>query len=151
MVGILIIAHGELGEAMISCATFVLGARPARVESLSTAGGDPEALLARARGAIARLDDGAGVLVLTDMLGGTPSNVAGRTVEPGRVEAIAGLSLPMLLRLITYRNESLASARRKAVSGGREGVCNLGECAGAPARRRTTPADPAPVGRRAAG
>jgi PTS system mannose-specific IIA component len=126
MIGILIIAHGALGETLIQCASHVIGSRPRRVQSLPVAGrGDPEALLVHARKAIAEVDDGSGVLVLTDMLGGTPSNVAARTVVPGRVEAVAGINLPMLIRVLTYRNQSLESAATKAVSGGREGVSEL--------------------------
>jgi len=126
MVGILIIAHGALGETLIQCAAHVIGSRPLRAQSIAVSGrGDPEALLAHARRAIAEVDDGAGVLVLTDMLGGTPSNVAARTVIPGHVEAVAGVNLPMLIRVLTYRGQSLESAALKAVSGGREGVSEL--------------------------
>jgi PTS system mannose-specific IIA component len=126
MVGILIIAHGALGETLIQCATHVIGSRPLRVQSLAVSGrGDPETLLALARAAISEVDDGSGVLVLTDMLGGTPSNVAARTVAAGRVEAVAGLNLPMLIRVLTYRNETLEDAAFKAVTGGREGVSEL--------------------------
>ena len=126
MVGILIITHGALGETLIQCATHVIGSRPLRVRSLAVSGRvDPEVLLAQARAAIAEVDDGSGVLVLTDMLGGTPSNIAARTVLPGHVEAVAGLNLPMLIRVLTYLNQSVESAAFKAVSGGREGVSEL--------------------------
>lgn len=126
MIGILIITHGALGETLIQCASHVIGSRPLRVQSLPVTGrGDPEALLKQARQAIHEVDDGSGVLVLTDMLGGTPSNVAARTVAPGRVEAVAGVNLPMLIRVLTYRHQSLGSAATKAVSGGREGVSEL--------------------------
>jgi PTS system ascorbate-specific IIA component len=130
MIGILIIAHGALGESLIQCATHVMGARPDQVRSLEvTSRADPDLLLAEARGAIAALDAGEGVLVLTDICGGTPSNVATRTVESGRVEALAGVNLPMLIRALTYRGQSLSGLVAKAVSGGRDGVCNLGaEC-----------------------
>jgi PTS system mannose-specific IIA component len=144
MVGILIIAHGALGETLIQCATHVIGSRPLRVKSLAVSGrGDPEALLAQARRAIAELDDGAGVLLLTDMLGGTPSNVATRAVIPGHVEAVAGVNLPMLIRVLTYRGQSVESTALKAVSGGREGVSEVDH--------RIPSAAPAELRRRAAG
>jgi PTS system ascorbate-specific IIA component len=63
--------------------------------------------------------------VLTDMLGATPSNIATRLLEPGRVEGLAGASLPMLIRALTYRDEPLAAVVEKAMSGGREGVVHL--------------------------
>ncbi len=126
MVGILIIAHGTLGETLIQCASHVIGARPVRVQSVAVSGrGDPDALLRQAQTAINEVDDGSGVLVLTDMMGGTPSNVAARTVVPGHVEAVAGLNLPMLIRALNYRNQPLENAAYKAVSGGREGVSEL--------------------------
>ena len=130
MVGILIIAHGSMGETLIRCATHVIGSRPLRVQSLAVTGGaEPDALLDQALGAIAQLDVGDGVLVLTDMLGGTPSNIAARTLAHGKVQAVAGLNLPMLIRVLTYRGQSLESVKAKAVSGGRDGVSELStEC-----------------------
>ncbi len=123
MVGILIIAHGSLGESLIQCATHVMGARPAHVETIEVSSrADPELLLADAQRVLAALDDGTGVLVLTDICGGTPSNVAARTVRAGHVEAIAGASLPMLIRALTYRGQPLEGVVAKALSGGRDGV-----------------------------
>ena len=126
MIGILIIAHGTLGETLIQCATHVLGQRPTRVASVIVAGrGDPEVLLAQTRRLIAELDDGDGVLLMTDMLGGTPANVATRALLPGRVEGIAGVNLPMLIRALTYRGLPLQRVVAKAISGGQEGVNQL--------------------------
>ncbi len=133
MIGILIIAHGSLGESLIQCATHVLGARPSRVESLGVSSrGDPDLLLAEAKRVIAALDEGAGVLVLTDICGGTPANVSSRTIAPGQVEAIAGVSLPMLIRALTYRSQPLAVVMTKALSGGRDGVSVLEAESGVP-------------------
>lgn len=126
MVGILIVAHGTLGETLIQCAWHVLGQRPARSSSIIVAGrGDPEAILAQTERMITELDAGAGVLILTDILGGTPSNVAARTLMPGRVEAVSGVNLPMLIRALTYRNQPLAEVVAKAISGGQDGVSRL--------------------------
>jgi len=126
MVGILIIAHGPFGEALIHCAGHVLGARPPAVAQLGvTVRDDPDALLPRAETLIAELDDGAGVLVMSDILGATPANLATRLIEPGRVEGLAGVNLPMLIRALTYRDEPLATVVGKASSGGLEGVQRL--------------------------
>lgn len=126
MTGLLIIAHGTLGETLIQCASHVLGRRPPRTASIIVAGrGDPEMLLRQTRRLIADLDDGTGVLVLTDMCGGTPANIASRAILPGKVAAISGVNLPMLLRAVTYRGLPLAELVAKAISGGQDGVGEL--------------------------
>ena len=127
MAGILIVAHGGFGEALIHCAGHVLGARPPRVLQLGvTAQDDPDEMLARAQELVRQLDQGDGVLVLTDVCGATPSNIATRLLRPGRVEGLAGASLPMLIRALTYRNEPIGTVVVKAISGGHEGVVALG-------------------------
>jgi PTS system ascorbate-specific IIA component len=82
-------------------------------------------VLARARAAAAKLDEGEGVLVLTDMFGATPCNVAARLLEDGRIEGVAGVSLPMLVRVLAGRRGSLGDAVRRARSGGAEGVVHM--------------------------
>jgi PTS system mannose-specific IIA component len=126
MVGILIVAHGAFGEALIHCASHVLGKRPMDVRQLGvTIHDDPEAILPQAHELVRQLDHGGGVLVLTDMLGASPSNIATQLLEPGRVEGIAGVNLPMLIRALTYRDEPLAVVIKKAKSGGSDGVVSL--------------------------
>ncbi|MGB7543169.1 MAG: PTS fructose transporter subunit IIA [Burkholderiales bacterium] len=126
MVGILIVSHGAFGEALIHCAGHVLGKRPQQMHPLGvTIHDDPEAILPQALELVRQLDTGEGVLVLTDVLGATPSNIATRLLAPGRVEGVSGASLPMLIRALTYRDEPLATVVDKAVSGGREGVVRL--------------------------
>jgi len=127
MVGILIVAHGTLGESLIHCASHVLGSRPLQLMQLGvTVHDDPQAILPQAFRMVKILDDGSGVLVLSDILGATPCNVACKLLVPGRVEGVAGVSLPMLVRALTYRNEPLAKIVEKAVSGGCEGVARMG-------------------------
>ncbi|HWP88828.1 MAG TPA: PTS fructose transporter subunit IIA, partial [Burkholderiales bacterium] len=100
MIGILILTHGTLGESLIHCASHVLNKRPPRLKQLGvTAQDDPALLLPQARALTKELDDGAGVLILSDMYGGTPSNLASKLVAPGKIEAVAGVSLPMLIRV----------------------------------------------------
>lgn len=126
MVGILIVAHGAFGEALIHCSSHVLGKRPLRVRQLGvTVHDDPEAILPQAHELVKQLDQGSGVLVFTDILGATPSNIATRLLVPGRVEGISGVNLPMLIRALTYRDEPLATVVAKAMSGGQEGVIHL--------------------------
>ena len=126
MIGILIIAHGTLGESLIHCASHVLNKRPARLKQLGiTAQDDPLLLLPQARSLVKELDDGSGVLILSDMYGGSPSNIAAKLLIPGRVEGIAGVNLPMVIRALTYRDRPLATLIVKAVSGGCEGVLRI--------------------------
>jgi PTS system ascorbate-specific IIA component len=126
MVGILIISHGAFGEALIHGASHVLGKRPLQVRQVGvTIHDDPDAILPQAQDLVRQLDSGHGVLVLTDILGATPSNIATRLLKRGQVEGVSGASLPMLIRALTYRDESLAEVVDKAVSGGCEGVVHL--------------------------
>ena len=126
MIGILIITHGTLGESLIHCASHVLNKRPPRLKQLGvTAQDDPALLLPQARALAKELDEGSGLLVLSDMYGGTPSNLASKLVRPGQVEAVAGVSLPMLIRVLTYRDRDLQTIVTKAISGGCEGVIRV--------------------------
>ena len=126
MIGILIIAHGTLGESLLHCASHVLNKRPGRLRQLGiTAQDDPLLLLPQARALIKELDDGSGVLIFSDMYGGTPSNIAAKLLIPGHVEGVAGVNLPMLIRALTYREHPLATLVVKAVSGGCEGVMRI--------------------------
>jgi PTS system ascorbate-specific IIA component len=126
MVGILIVSHGAFGEALIHCASHVLGKRPLRVRQVGvTVHDDPEAILPQAQDLVRQLDSGEGVLVLTDMVGATPSNIATRLLVPGKVAGVAGVNLPMLVRALTYRDEPLDRVVDKAVSGGYQGIVRL--------------------------
>jgi len=126
VIGILIIAHGTLGESLIHCASHVMGKRPSRLRQLGvTIHDDPAALLPQARELVGHLDEGNGVLVLSDIYGATPCNIACRLLVPGHVEGIAGINLPMLVRALTYRNEPLDVLIEKSISGGLGGVIHI--------------------------
>lgn len=123
MKGIFLITHGSLGESLIQCTCHVLNKRPEQLAQLGvTCQDDPVDVLPLARGLLKLVDSGEGVLLLTDMFGATPSNIAHSLLEPGRIEGIAGASLPMLLRALTYRGEAMATLLAKTAEGGREGV-----------------------------
>jgi len=126
MVGILIVAHGTLGESLIHCASHVLGSRPMHLMQIGvTVHDDPQQLLPQAIKLVKQLDHGDGVLVLTDLFGATPANLAVKLLVAGRVEGVAGVNLPMLVRALTYRNEPLRVVVSKAISGGVEGVVQM--------------------------
>jgi PTS system mannose-specific IIA component len=126
MVGILLITHGALGESLLRAAAHTLGRQPERAEHIAVSTVDsPESLLARGREALARVDDGAGVLVLTDMFGATPANVAGKLLQAGRVEGLSGANLPMLVRALAHRDAPLDEVVAKARAGGEDGVVHM--------------------------
>ena len=126
MIGILIVSHGALGESLIHSASHVLGKRPLYLRQVGvTVHDDPDAVLPMAEDLIRFLDQGAGVLVLTDIYGATPSNIAQRLLRPGRVEGLAGVNLPMLIRALTYRDQTLANVIEKALAGAAEGVIRM--------------------------
>ena len=126
MIGILIVSHGAFGESLIHSASHVLGKRPLFLRQLGvTVHDDPDAILPVAEDLIRFLDQGEGVLVLTDIFGATPSNIATKLLKPGRVEGIAGVNLPMLIRVLTYREEALETVLDKALSGATEGILRM--------------------------
>jgi len=126
MVAILIITHGALGESLIHSASHVMGARPTHLAHIGVSmDDDPQQVVPQAMKLLQSLDQGRGVLVLTDVYGATPSNIAGRLLVPGKIEGVAGVNLPMLVRALTYRNEPLKTVVAKAVSGGIEGVMQM--------------------------
>ena len=109
-------------------ACHVLNKRPAQLNQLGVAAqDDPLDLLPLARQMLALVDNGKGVLVLTDILGATPSNLALKLLEPGRVCGVAGVNLPMLLRALTYRKYDMETLLQKAISGGHDGVISMHE------------------------
>ncbi len=123
MIGVLLITHGHYGKDLIASAGHVLGQSLPQVGHLSVSVKDePDALLDEARRLLHSLDDGNGVLVMTDMYGSTPCNVATKLIGEGNVDAVSGLSLPMLVRSLAYRDGTLDKVRDKAIAGGTEGV-----------------------------
>jgi len=126
MIGVLIVSHGTLGESLLHCAAHVLGGPVPLLEQLNVAAkDDPNLVLPMLQERVARLNQGDGVLILSDIYGATPTNIVCRVLEPGKVEGVAGVNLPMLIRALTYRNEPLPIVVQKAISGGIEGVLHI--------------------------
>ena len=99
MVQVLILSHGALAHALVDTAERIVG-RLADVQALSLDWDEPrEHLLARMHEVVASIDEGDGVLILTDLFGDTPSNLAQGLIDPGHVEVVTGVNLPMVLRL----------------------------------------------------
>lgn len=126
MIGLLLITHANLGEAMVQCACHVLNRRPPQLLQIGVmAQDDPQDLRPVAQDMLKWLDTGDGVLILTDLYGATPANLAMSLLRPGHVEAIAGVNLPMLLRVLNYREYPLDIVVKRAVAGACDGVLQM--------------------------
>jgi mannose PTS system EIIA component len=126
MIGILIIAHDSLGKCLIESATHILGNRPPQLDYFAIdKSDDPSQVILAVQKKIQALDQGEGVLILSDIYGATPCNIVCRVLSPGKIEGISGINLPMLVRAVTYRHLDLKMLTEKAMSGGLEGVINI--------------------------
>lgn len=130
MIGVVLIAHRPLASALAAAASHVYSCAPQRAEDRVRVldiepGGDVATATAAARAMVREIDDGSGVIVLTDAFGATPGNVASQLAEPGRVAVVAGVNLPMLLRVLCYRDGPLADTVDKALAGGTQGVMQV--------------------------
>ncbi len=122
-VGVLIITHEGIATSILDTAVNIFGKSPLRVEVLPAARDcDTDALQKRVKEKVDKLNEGDGVLVLLDIYGSTPSNVACSVVDQNQVRVISGLNLPMLVRIFNYPALSLPELAKKAVSGGKDGV-----------------------------
>ena len=120
MIGLILVTHGQLAREFVSAMEHVVGPQEAIASVCIGPQDDAEARRDEIRARISEVDDGEGVIVLTDLFGGTPSNLAISLLEEGKVEVIAGINLPMLIRLARARSEmDVADAVRAARDAGR--------------------------------
>jgi PTS system mannose-specific IIA component len=121
MIGLVLVTHGRLANEFVAATEHVVGAQP-QMRAISI--GPDDDIEQRRRdilAAVEEVDDGSGVILLTDMFGGTPSNLAISIMEKGRIEIIAGVNLPMLIKLASVREtESLENAVISAQEAGRK-------------------------------
>ena len=123
MVGVLIVTHKDLAEALLTVYDLILG-RQEGVQALSLdPDAPPETLVQQMQSSIAQLNNGNGVLILTDMLGGTPSNLSLSFLQTGKVEVVTGVNLPMLMKLAgLQRDKPLAEIARALKESGQAGI-----------------------------
>jgi PTS system ascorbate-specific IIA component len=122
---ILLIAHAPLAQALRECALHVYPECASEVAALDViADEDPDVTLKKASELKKQLGEGQ-TLVLTDIFGATPSNVAKKLVEGTQTKLIAGVNLPMLLRAISYRHEPIETLLQRALAGGAQGVMQV--------------------------
>ena len=111
MIGIVIVTHSQLGEALIEAAAFILGRKPEATVAVSVdLNENPEKLRKQIEKAIKQVRQEKGVLILTDMFGGTPSNLSYSFMEDGKVEVISGVNLPILIKADSVRKDKELSA-----------------------------------------
>jgi len=128
MVGVLLLTHGSIGQALLEAADHVLGARQSNARALAILPqDDPAEALLRARAELSAVDSGDGAIVFVDIFGATPSNLAARLLQPGRIEGLAGVSLPMLVRALAYRHLPLEQVLVRAIEAGTRGQINMKE------------------------
>ena len=121
MIGLVLVTHGKLANEFRAALEHVVGAQ-SQIETISIA---PEDDVERRRkdilDAVGKVSDGSGVILLTDMFGGTPSNLAISVMEAGKVEVVAGVNLPMLIKIASVRNdEPLSEVIHDAQEAGRK-------------------------------
>ena len=124
-VGILLVTHSDIGKQLLLTATSVFGKNPFQVELLSVDNYDqPNDVKELAEKYVKFLDNGAGVLVLTDIIGTTPSNIAS-SINHEKIKVVAGLNLSMILNVFNYPEDSLDQLSIKALEGGIQGVSKI--------------------------
>lgn len=122
-VNVLIISHDQVGNALLDAAVNTLGFCPLTADILPIhANCDPDKAIIAAQEKINQLEEGEGVLILTDIYGSTPSNISCALAENNHVKIVSGVNLPMLIRVLNYPKLSLEELVEKALSGGREGI-----------------------------
>jgi len=122
-VGILIVSHNQIGTELINTARQMLSSCPLPTKVLEIGAKDsPDKIRRMFESELKGLDQGNGVLILTDMFGSTPSNIACAVSDRDDIRIIAGLNLPMLIRVFNYPNLTLDELEKKAISGGIEGI-----------------------------
>ena len=121
MIGLVLVTNGPLAEEFVNALEHVVGKQP-NIETISIGSeDDTEACRADILDAVSRVDDNDGVIILTDIFGGTPSNLAISLLETGHIEIISGMNLPMLIKLASTRNDvCLADAVEQAQEAGRK-------------------------------
>jgi|TARA_B100001750_G_C15468144_1_gene578248 PTS system ascorbate-specific IIA component len=125
-VGLLLLTHNEIGTQLLLAAKSVFGHVPSRVEILPVDHYDqPTDVINLAKQYVRVLDEGKGVLILTDMFGSTPSNIAKEFSKKNNVKVVSGINLSMVLNVFNYPSLSLNALTKKALDGGKQGIVDI--------------------------
>ncbi len=141
MIGLILVTHGRLADQFVEAMEHVVGPQPAVATICIAPDDDMEQRRSEIAKAIRVVDSGAGVIILTDLFGGTPSNLAISLLDAGRVEVIAGINLPMLIRLAGARKAmDVSAAVAAAAMAGRNYITVASELLGQSAAAATAKA-----------
>ena len=122
-VGLLVIAHDKIGTSLVDTAIATVGSCPLKVESLEVfKDSNADDVLDKAQKLVNTLNDGDGVLILTDLYGSTPCNITTKLKTDNNLIIITGLNLPMLMRTFNYHSLNIAELAEKALDGGKNGI-----------------------------
>lgn len=122
-ISVLIVAHNDIGQCILKTVRGALGTLPIPTTAMSVSfDTDPDLILDKLKTMTTRMNSGDGVLVLTDLYGSTPSNIAGQLGSLGDIEVVSGLNMPMLVRIMNYPDLPLAEIALKAIDGGKSGI-----------------------------
>jgi PTS system mannose-specific IIA component len=128
MIGILLVSHEPLGTALLHCTRHIFGRLPVQLAALDVVPDEnPENAYQAARALLARINDGSGAVVLTDVFGATPSRIAARLHEPERVEVLAGVNLPVLIKALSHRRLPLPELVVLLVAAGQQAIVRINE------------------------
>jgi len=117
MIGVVVVAHFKLAREMVAATELIVGRQEQFTYVDIFADEDVEQIKGRVVSALKGVNSGEGVLVLTDMFGGTPSNISLSFLEEGRVEVVTGVNLPMLIKLVTYRRDKTLPELAEFIAG----------------------------------
>jgi len=122
-IGLLLVMHGKLGHHLLDTLTEMMGELPLAADVLEVRRVQAhEVLIKQGRKMVERLDSGAGVLIVTDAFGSTPSNIANQLADGRDVRVVSGVNLPMLIRIFNYPTLALPEMANNAVEGGARGI-----------------------------
>jgi PTS system mannose-specific IIA component len=127
MIGIILITHGALGQTLLQTAEGILGELEGCIAISVDGSSSMDQAMSEIQQSIQEMDQGDGVLVLTDMFGGTPSNLSLSLLESVRLEVVTGANLPMLLKILNRSDADLEDLASEAKSAGRQGIVVAGE------------------------
>ena len=127
MVGVILVTHGQFGQHLLEAAQTILGPQQQCAHIAVEGAVDMATLLTDLKSAVKRMETGEGVIILTDMFGGTPSNISLSLLQPGKVDVLTGVNLPMLLRILGMRDQELTQLAQNAKNAGIQGIVLAGE------------------------
>lgn len=127
MIGVIVVTHGQFGKYLLEAAQTILGPQEQCAHVAVEGAVDVGDLLGQLKNAVKKMDAGSGVIILTDMFGGTPSNISLSLLQTGKVDVLTGVNLPMLLRILAMREQDLSQMVLEAKNAGIQGIVAAGE------------------------